>query len=280
MSNEMFTQLPTVTNSTVADIICAVQGNVSTQQTLGQIFALYLANVVLSSSGNPNGMLAGAIYQLCWDKTNSIMYVCTTSGSATTAVWSIVSSGGATITDPAHGGTGIANPTAHSLPIAQGASNFNFVSLVDGQLLIGVSGSDPIPANLSAGSGIAITNSPGGIMISATGSGSSWTDVSGTTQAMLPDNGYATDNSGLVTCTLPVTAAFGSSISIIGKGSGGWSIAQNAGQSIQVGNTASTIGAGGSVSSTNQFDSLNLICTVANTVWTASGGPQGNLSFV
>ncbi|TWB45571.1 hypothetical protein FBZ98_11541 [Rhizobium sp. ERR 922] len=41
--------------------------------------------------------------------------------------------------------------------------------LTDGQLLIGTSGSPPSAATLSAGTGIAITNSPGGISIATTG---------------------------------------------------------------------------------------------------------------
>lgn len=65
--------------------------------------------------GNPNGNLAGSAgtqggsgSSVCWDITNNLLYVCTTTGTATTAVWTQV---GATLS----GGvqfTGIISPTA------------------------------------------------------------------------------------------------------------------------------------------------------------------------
>ena len=58
MSNEMVTQLPTVAAATLADIIYAVQGGVSVQETLSQVMNLSLANTVLNYAGNPNGYLA------------------------------------------------------------------------------------------------------------------------------------------------------------------------------------------------------------------------------
>jgi hypothetical protein len=49
-----------------------------------------------SVSGNPNGQLAGTasssgvLPSMAWDRTNAIMYVCTTSGTSSTAVWTAV----------------------------------------------------------------------------------------------------------------------------------------------------------------------------------------------
>jgi hypothetical protein len=60
-------------------------------------------------------------------------------------------------------------------------------------------------------------------------------------------------------------------------GAGGWKIAQNASQNIQIGNLSSTSGTGGSIASTNQFDSIHFICTVANTTWQCLGAPQSAL---
>ncbi len=90
----------------------------------------------------------------------------------------------------------------------------------------------------------------------------------------MADSGYVTNNAGVVTVTLPTTAAFGTALSIIGKGAGGWALAQNSGQNIQIGSVSSTVGAGGSVASTNRYDSIDLLCTTANTTWTVQGGPQ------
>lgn len=94
MPNERFTDLPTVGSAAFTDIICAVQGYVSpsiigtsVQESLLQIFQLFQSNVILSNAGNPNGSVAGSTYQLCWDTTNHILYVCTQTGTASTAVW-------------------------------------------------------------------------------------------------------------------------------------------------------------------------------------------------
>lgn len=149
-------------------------------------------------------------------------------------------------------------------------------SLTNGQIIIGSTGGTPTPATLTAGSGISISNGAGSITISGTGSGIGWTEVTGTSQTMTADSGWITNNAGLVTLTLPATAAVGTAISVIGKGAGGWTIAQNVGQNVQVGNVSSTVGAGGSVSSSNRYDSLDLICTTANTTWTALGAPQSS----
>lgn len=279
MANEKFTQLPNVLSATLSDIICAVQGGVSVQETLGQVQQLMLSNSILHNAGNPNGSVAGTTYQLCYDTTNAKLYVCTTSGSTTTAVWTLI---GANVVAPVQGGTGVTNPTAHTLPVAEGSSNFTFIGpLTNGQLLIGNTGSDPTASTLTAGSNISITNGGGSISIAATGAaGFSWTQVSGTSQSMSSNNGYIANNAALVTLSLPASSSVGAELSIVGQGAGGFTISQAAGQQIHIGNVASTLGAGGSVSSTNQYDSLNLVCITANTIWTTVGGVQGTLNIV
>lgn len=152
-------------------------------------------------------------------------------------------------------------------------------SLTDGQIVIGVTGGTPTPGTLTAGPGISIAEGAGSITISGTGSGIGWTEVTGTTQAMASDNGYASNNVSQVVFTLPATAAFGTILNVVGKGAGGWQIAQNAGQNIQVGSVSTTVGAGGTLTSTNQFDAIELVCTTADTVWTALS-VQGNIDYV
>lgn len=97
------------------------------------------------------------------------------------------------------------------------------------------------------------------------GGGITWTDVTGTSQAMSADKGYVANNSGLVTLTLPSPCAVGKLIYVSGQGSGGWKIAQNASQIIHLDNTDSTTGVGGSIASNNRYDSVVLVCTVADT---------------
>jgi hypothetical protein len=153
-------------------------------------------------------------------------------------------------------------------------------SMTNGQLIIGSTGATPTASTLTAGTGISISNTAGAITISGTGGGMSWTEVTGASQSMSPDNGYIANNAGLVTLTLPVTAAIGTAISVIGKGAGGWLIAQNVNQSIRFGSSTTTVGVGGSLASTQSADSINLICTTANTVWTVLGGVQGVITTV
>lgn len=67
---------------------------------------------------------------------------------------------------PAHGATGVANPTIHTLPVAQGTAAFNFLGpLTNGQLLIGSTGVDPVVASITAGSGMSVTAGAGSITI-------------------------------------------------------------------------------------------------------------------
>lgn len=133
--------------------------------------------------------------------------------------------------------------------------------------------------NFLNGTNVSITSSSNNITFNATGGGLNWIDVTGTTQAMSVNTGYVADNAGLVTLTLPSTAAFGTLIAVLGRGAGGWTIAQNAGQQIIVGSSSTTVGVGGSVSSTDRRDSIFLLCTSANTEFTRTG-VDGNVTLV
>lgn len=106
-----------------------------------------------------------------------------------------------------------------------------------------------------------------------------WTEVTGTSQTAATNNGYIANNAALVTITLPATAAVGKTIKIVGKGAGLWKIAQAAGQTIHVGNVNTTTGAGGSVTATNRYDSIELVCTTANTDYVVSSS-TGSFTIV
>jgi len=150
-------------------------------------------------------------------------------------------------------------------------------AMTNGQVIIGSTGATPVAATLTAGANISIVNAAGSITISATGlAGFGWTVVTGTSQAMLVNNGYIANNAGLVTLTLPATSAVGDEIDVIGMGAGGWLIQCGAGQTIVLG--SSTTSVAGSLASTNAKDSLYIICTVANTEWQVGSAPQGNIT--
>lgn len=97
---EVITSFPTVANATMDDIIMAVQGytspsvlGTSVQESLSQVFELFQTNIILYNSGNPNGAIAGSTFQFCWNTTNSTLWICTTTGTSSTAVWTKVGSG-------------------------------------------------------------------------------------------------------------------------------------------------------------------------------------------
>jgi hypothetical protein len=230
MSNEMFTSLPTVSSAQMTDVICAVQGysppsslGLSVQETLGQVYSLFQSNIILYNSGNPNGVVAGTTYQLCWDSVNSILYVCTTSGTASSAVWSK-------------------------------------------------------SIKLTAGTGISISQNANDILISSSSSGLTFVNVTSMSSVAMNTESiyYINNSSSAVTLTMPAISSPGDSLIVMGNSSLGWTIALSGGVKIQIGQDL----AGTSVSSTNQYDSFEIICTEANLLWQTASGPQGNLTFV
>lgn len=97
---------------------------------------------------------------------------------------------------------------------------------------------------------------------------SSWSEVTGTTQACAVNIGYILNNAALVTATLPSTAAVGDVIRIVGKGAGMWKVAQNASQYIRFAGLTTTTGTGGYLQAENAYDCVELICTTANVAFT------------
>ena len=78
---------------------------------------------------------------------------------------------------------------------------------------------------------------------------------------------------------MPVKSQFGDRIEIMYDTGTGYIIAQNAGQSIKINNSSSTVGTGGSVASTNYSNMISIVCSVANTKWFAESA-SGNFKVV
>jgi hypothetical protein len=106
------------------------------------------------------------------------------------------------------------------------------------------------------------------------------TNVTVATQGLMQNQNFIANRGTLITFTLPATATIGSIIEISGLGAGGWTITQAAGQQIHVGNLASTLGTGGSVASTNQYDTIRLMCVTANTIFTVLSGVSVGYTIV
>ena len=133
--------------------------------------------------------------------------------------------------------------------------------------------------NIVGSGGITTSGSGATLTITGSGSGFTWNNTTGTTQTMAVANGYVSNNASLSTFTLPSSAAIGDRVAVQGSGAGGWTIAQNSGQTIHFNGGSSTTGTGGSVSSSNQYDSIELICNVANTDFVARN-MVGNFTVV
>lgn len=90
---------------------------------------------------------------------------------------------------------------------------------------------------------------------------------------------YAINNgASLVTLTLPTSPTIGDTYIIVGGSSGGWTVAQNASQQCHMGNSVTTAGVTGSLSSSNQYDCITITNVAANTFTVY--GVQGNITVV
>lgn len=179
------------------------------------------------------------------------------------------------------GGLGVSAPTVHGILVAEGASAVTPITLTNGQLLIGSTSADPVAASLTAGTGISITPGAGTITIANTEpAGTTWTVNTTGPVTVAASNGYIANSVSQIVYTLPATAAVGDTYQVNAINTGGFQIAQNALQSIIVGNETTTVGTGGSITSAStKGDWVEIVCTVANTSFIARVG-QGQVTIV
>jgi hypothetical protein len=67
---------------------------------------------------------------------------------------------------PTNGGTGVSDPTAHGIMVAEGSSPMTPIVLGAGQVLIGTTSGDPVAAAIGSGTGILVGNASGAITVS------------------------------------------------------------------------------------------------------------------
>lgn len=130
----------------------------------------------------------------------------------------------------------------------------------------------------SIGNTVVITGSPNTINFDTNGSGVVfWQVVTVGPIVAAVNNGYFANSGGTIAFTLPAVSKVGDIIQIASV-QGNWTLAQGAGQQITLGNTTTTLGAGGSLASTSVGDSIQLICWAADTLWTNVLNPVGNIT--
>lgn len=128
--------------------------------------------------------------------------------------------------------------------------------------------------------GVSLAGIGNTLTVSVTSATFMWSVVT-TNTVFVANNGYFANGSGVLTFTLPATASVGDTITVCNM-QGGWTIAQNNSQYIQFGVDTTTVGTGGSLSSTAIGDAVTIVCNVSgsSTGWFVSSGPQGNITFV
>lgn len=116
--------------------------------------------------------------------------------------------------------------------------------------------------------------------VSSTGGTLAWVSVTGVSQTVQAGYGYISQNGGTVTFTLPASSTVGDVFRIVGS-IGAWTLAQNAGQQVKYGSSATTVGVGGSLSSTDSGDSIELVATntSASSIWRIMSS-VGNITVV
>ncbi len=163
--------------------------------------------------------------------------------------------------------SGLATVNSASL-VTNGSGVPAWQALSAGQILVGTTSGAPAATAINSGSGILVANGSGSITVSATGGGVSWASIAGTTQAAAVNTGYIVANAGQTTITLPATAAIGDTIKVRGLGAAGWILAANTGQTIKY--ITATTSSGGSLTSAEQYDNIEVTCITANTTWTVA----------
>jgi hypothetical protein len=152
----------------------------------------------------------------------------------------------------------------------------------------------PLTFTGNTGSGSAIANNfdivgTGGVTTSVVGdtltisasTGSfTWTVVTSASNpvTLVNENGYICKGALPINFILPAASAIGDSFKIRGYGNL-WTIAQNAGQTITIGNVTSTLGVGGSIQATMISDGIELL-TVSTNMEFYSTYLQGNVIII
>ena len=235
-------QLPAAVSVGAADLFAIVQSSTTKKATASLVLAYVQTNIVITDTnfsgvlamnhGGSNKALTASNGGIVYSDADSMEILAGTatagqilrSGSSAAPAWStatyastysasdlLYSNGANTVAGLATANSSILRTNASGVPAWSGA-------LTNGQLLIGSTGATPTAATITAGTGISISNGAGSITISGSGGGYSWTEVTGTSQAMAVNNGYIANNAGLVTLTLPATAAVGDTVIVQGKG--------------------------------------------------------------
>ena len=178
------------------------------------------------------------------------------------------------------------------MPVAQNSLNINSTGVVaynsttgvftesaitDHYALVGGTSNAITSVNPSTAGFILTSNGPGvdpSFQVAPATGGFVWVDVTSTPQTVASPTGYITNFATQVTYVLPATPTLGDIFRVTGGTSASatapWIITQNATQQIKYGNQATTVGTGGSIAATLQYDGIEMVCVTGGSaaVWT------------
>lgn len=120
-----------------------------------------------------------------------------------------------------------------------------------------------------------------GQVSSISSSNFTWNTTAVNVAAMTVNNGYfCISAGGALTIGLPTVSVLGNTVRVSLKGATSWQITQpNAGSQIILGSSSTTVGTGGSLMSTAQGDSIELVALTTNGVWVAESY-VGNITVI
>ena len=139
--------------------------------------------------------------------------------------------------------------------------------------LTGNSGGPVFPTanntNIVGTGSITVTGNPGTstLTISSSGAVDTWSIITANQTAVV-SNGYFCNKSGTLALALPAASVTGDIIEVSNENTAlGIQFTQSAGQQILIGSSSTTLGAGGTLTSSAVGDTLKMVCYTPNTIW-------------
>lgn len=262
--------LPGAPTPTLTDIFPEVQpavGGTTYKATFNQLMQLYQKNLVTPANG-------GIVYtdstqlqllaptatanQILQSGSNTAPHWSTATYPATTTISQFLySSSNNVVAGLATVNRAVLGTNATGVPV--------FSALSDGQVVIGSTSGFPTGANLTAATGVKITNGSNTISIAATGMGLNWSESSGSFTAVI-GHGYFSTTAAVI--TLPASPAVGDCVAIACDTNGLVTITANTGQMLRVGKVLSAVA--GTSASSSIGDTLYFVFKETDSTWFAT----------
>lgn len=123
-----------------------------------------------------------------------------------------------------------------------------------------------------------LTNGVTGVLPQVNGGRITWSTV-GASGTLVINTGIICTAGAALSFALPALSSIGDIIEITLNGSTSWAVTQAAGQRIRMGSTQTSLGIGGSLTSTAQGDSIRMVCYGTNLLWQILSS-MGNITVV